>query len=285
MHTGVTYRKNIPYLGADEALEIANSGLATDMVSVIIFASMHAYGVIGSQMVINRSVTDELHESDIGSTVHFADIPWPAQSLEMFFEDPALPTLLVTYMNVSDMEGIGIKTSAVSKRYSKDQRVIRICAFPSYPEGAGNVISYSPEDMDGFVHDRHTSVLQLQGGACLTESDESDMREFAILVFKVLAYCAVPRCTPKAGTRKDLKFGGKAGVKNRPERPILRVVSLPPHIHAEAHAKGSGSKRTFMGRRGHFHFYRHARFTNKRGTFDYFPAVKVGQTRTLFKVR
>ena len=119
------------------------------------------------------------------------------------------------------------------------------------------------------------------------------MRDFARLIFKVLVYAAVPRCRPAKSSQIDLHYGrsqihpqSKPGFKGRPVTPIYRVVSLPAHVHQAAHdGEGDGGNRRFLGRRGHFHYYRHKRFTHRQGTFDYFPEITAESVKTIYKVR
>lgn len=284
-----TYAKNIPYVSAEAAKMYLNSGGASDSVSCIAAAAQFLQQKIGSQMVVAKSVTDELRNTDMLSTVSFSDVPWPSQSLEVFFEDPSMPTVLVNYVNANDVRSHGILVATKGSRYTPEQKLIRICLY-----GAGKgmrrymclAVSYSPQDMDMFARKSSVDVeYQLVGSNALSEDEQEDMREIAVWLFKVLVYCAVPRCVPKPVSKRELHYGGKPGVLGRPVRPILRVVSLPAHVHEEAHsANGKGRSRLFLGRRGHFHYYRHDRFKNRKGTFDYFPEIKT-DVKTVYRVR
>ena len=284
------YTKNINYHDAGYLLKYANNGLSGDPIEAMVVACQYIQVTSGAQMVVASSVVDELELSDVSDSVRFADVPWPNQSLEFYFEQPNLPTLLVTCLTAREIEAHGIKTKT-GGRYTPDERLVRIFVFGGESGYECNAVSYSFADMDRFVRHDKSVAYQLQGTHALTESEENDMRRFAALIFKVLVYAAVPRCAPVKASRRDLHYGGKSGVRGRPVRPILRVVSLPPHIHSDAHKSdksesASDVKRKFLGRRGHFHFYRHDRFVNRKGQFDYFPAIQGAQNvKTVFKVR
>lgn len=81
------YTKNIEYVPAATALKWVNSGRMNDSIAVLAMAAMYLQGTRGAQMIVAKSVTDELDRTDMLSSVSFADVPWPAKSLEFYFDD------------------------------------------------------------------------------------------------------------------------------------------------------------------------------------------------------
>ena len=223
----------------------------------------------GSQYVVEKRVTDDLMLSDIRD-LHFSELPWPCRSLELYFEDPILPTLLIQRRALGTLER----------------------ELAKFPQGgiSGLELRGTEEEMDTFALDGHeVKPLESTMGpdpmeTTLSQEEHLGMKELALLAYKVMLYASIPELAPKQVGKGALHHGGKPDVKNRPRRPIYRVVDLPLQYRQSAERIEGTTTKEFNGRRGHFHHYRSARFVNRKGEHDYFPPI-YGPDGTLPRIR
>jgi hypothetical protein len=246
----------------------------------------------GIQYVVEKRVTDDLMLSDI-EDIHFSELPWPSRSMEFYFEDPAIPTMILQRRD----------TVHLKEELAKFPENIR--ALPVKGDGSSMVrmlvqelnapvavqLNLESGEMDAFALDGHSikpleSTLAPDPYEARLDADEHlGLKELALLAYKVMIYAAVPGLKPNQVGRNALHMGGRPGVKNRPQRQIFRVVDVPLQYREDPSRKPkSEGGKEFNGRRGHFHHYRSERFVNRKGTFDYFPPV-YGADGTLPKVR
>ena len=246
----------------------------------------------GTQYVVEKRVTDDLQLSDI-QDLHFSELPWPCRSLELYFEDPSLPTLLIQRRGLGSLQREMAKfpqggLAGVELRGTDEIMVRMLVQELNAPIAVQ--LNLPEDEMDTFALDGH-EVKSLEStmwpdpiSTALTQEEHLGMKELALLAYKVILYAAIPELAPKLVGRGALHHGGKPDVKNRPRRPIYRVVDLPLQYRESAERVAGTTTKEFNGRRGHFHHYRSARFVNRKGTFDYFPPV-YGADGTLPKTR
>jgi hypothetical protein len=285
--------KNIDYKGAPIPSKMA--GFILDLAqkaggssSVIEGISKTHYALNGSQMRVDQDVSADLLLTDM-SSVRLEEIPFPAKSIEFFFEDPELPTILVVRGKLLD--------------------ILRECKFgdmlaPPYPEGyEEESINFYTESSDGvgfafrarahnwneMIAADQEEIEDLKGSVAFTNTEWEYLRVMFNLCVKVLAYASIPHFAPRPINRKQMRHG-KPGVKGRPVRPSMRVVYLPEvsRENEPGQASHGDSKKKFLGRRGHMRYYRSPRYKHMRGKFQYIPPVlgPNGETpKALYKVR
>lgn len=251
--------------------------LATvDAGSYLRFATVLLQARFGAQLWITKEVSDDLQAADIDpDEIKFAEVAWPHDRLEVFFQDPTLPTLLVArFTNAS--QRVEIEKVAQHSAFSEGEpgdidpncQLIHVQAEDTF----GSVVSltYVAEDIDKFAagDDLPHVEKDYQGAStAMNQDEENELRRMTILFYKVLLLAGSEghsiRRTRDKPTRKE---GGKAGFKNRPNHERLIVEYLPRHLQdkrkdAETHMR----KHQFLGRRGHWRKYRSERYTNVRG--------------------
>ena len=239
----------------------------------------------GVNYVVEKRVSDDLLDASLGN-INFSNIPWPSNSIEMYFEDPAIPTLLIQKFTKEEIHATAGKFNMPTQGIIESMPSGEII-WSYVHSGKGYLhLSQTPDVLNGWVCG--VPVDSGTKGTCFKEApsaQENANRELLLLAYKVLLYAAVPQLAPSKVTSKSLRFGGKPGVKGRPDRPIYRVVDLPK-VYREGKVaqviKFAG--KVFRGRHGHFHHYRSDVFVNKQGTFEYWPPV-LGPDGTLPKIK
>jgi hypothetical protein len=217
-----------------------------------------AYRQWGAQIRVQKEVSDDMLQTDLGNTT-MDEIPWPAKAVEMFFEDPALPTLALAKLTVPEIEkmipGLTIAPHATNpSHWIYEPRVI-LCI---------NLVE-SIWDQVLFKDER----FHMEKATPLDNEEDQVLKEALRLAIKVFAYASLPRYKPVPVTEITKKMGGKPGFRDRPKRPALRVVYLPsvhtvlPETNHEP--TGQGKTHAFKGRRGFFRTFRHERYTVMRG--------------------
>jgi len=284
------YKKNIHYIyrpnaDPEEFRMVKTLGGSPGMASWII---QQAYRKVGSQMHVSKEVSDDLQATDFSSASKIENVPWIAPVVEVYFEDPLLPTILVmkshpTYLqewfpqlevNLESTEYI----SALMQEGSDELKAKMLS------------IQLKPSMYEAFLSE--AEVPDMQHGffsSALSQLDNSVMCYMLQLVLKVFAFSSIPAYKPVSITRKQMNKGGKPDVKGRPLRPAFRTAYLPKIISPSIHSDTNAS-REFHGRRGHIRWYNNERFVNKKGTWDFIqpvidPATGKYPIRTLFKVR
>jgi hypothetical protein len=98
---GGEYTKNIHYMWAHGA----NSGefqrvtALGGMPGQTQWVMTQAHYKVGVQMQVSKQVSDDLLASDFGPAAKIENVPWVSPVVELYFEDPKLPTMLVMKTN------------------------------------------------------------------------------------------------------------------------------------------------------------------------------------------
>jgi hypothetical protein len=216
----------------------------------------------GVVLIVDERVSRDLEISSIAGSL--ANLSWPAPSIEMRFQDPGLPSILLC----PDV-GRGTEEAAVAFCATDKDGA---CLSLALPERLWQ--DYIKGDVEPHMAHRVEEDIDLEAG------EAAAMRYLATLAIKVIAYSSVPQHKPvRIETRAEMK---EAGLHPKhvvvpthptyisPKRKAFVVRYLPrvirPHIE-----RGNGAKhRTFMGRAGHIRYF----------TSDYWKNVK-GQWRMI----
>jgi hypothetical protein len=234
----------------------------------------------GAQLWVSKEVSDDLQASDIDpAEIKFDEVEWPHHRLEVYFQDPAIPTLLVSSFTnaeqhalVEKMVGVAIPipdddhtTSYLHKRLMHVQAQDR--------EGNAASLTYTRPDVDKFLSGEVLPTFEDQVyiagvSAPLNQDETSDLRRFVLLFYKVLVLAGSDghstRRTREKPTRAE---GGKPGFKNRPSHERLIVEYLPRHrVERRKDAEAQGKKHQFLGRRGHWRKFHSDYFKNVQNT-------------------
>jgi hypothetical protein len=232
----------------------------------------------GAQMWVTKDVSDDLQAADLNpDDIKFEEIEWPAKRLEVFFEDPSIPSFLAAlFTNEEQRQDLGraingeadIVTIALDQ-VQMDKPLIHIQAEDE--EASMVSLTYTPEDVDKFAagddlpenDERPSSGWSVN----MSHDEEADLRQLTVLLFKVLLLASSEghsiRRTRDKPTRKQ---GGKPGFKNRPATDRLIVEYLPRHfVERRQAAEEEGNTHKFNGRRGHWRRFRSEKFVNMKG--------------------
>ena len=225
----------------------------------------------GAQMWVSKDVSDDLQAADLDpEEIRFEEVEWPSNRMEVYFEDPQVPTFLA--VNTCDKEHYAALTRLTKLKPEQDvvseERYISVIAADT--EDSVLSFTYETEEVDRFATGSTPDVAPGHSlvSARLEEDEVERFRQLTVLLFKVLLLASSEgheiRRTREKPTKKQ---GGKPGFKNRPTTDRLIVEYLPRH-HAErrkAAAKEAG-KHKFNGRRGHWRRFNSPFFVNKKGT-------------------
>lgn len=247
----------------------ASGGSPVDALSA---ALMACHESAGAQMMVEPDVLADLLESDIG-TACFGRVPWPAPVLEMVFAGAPVPSFLIGIPGADVMERAGVGFAAAGRR-SGEPAVILVAQGRDAAGPCAMTVRYTPAEMDDYAMGRAEAAVMGAEGLDGREADA--LRFLALLAYKVLAFCAVPALRPLPNAAWTRRSGGKPGFRNRPARPSLRVAYLPSaraDLTARREPREGARARSFLGRRGHLHWYRSERFVNRAGSFDFFPPI------------
>ena len=236
----------------------------------------------GVTYVVEKQVSDELLNSSVGN-VKFSDIMWPSTSIELYFEDLSIPSMLLQQVDDTVIKQMSGASGVKLDKASWGNGMASIWIFTQSNDRSLRSFQ-SEKNMNEWLMETNSEAESLQFDAQSTE-ESSALRELSMLAYKVLIYSAVTQLAPKRVHPLSLNHGGKPGVKGRPDRPIYRVVDLPKVYRESKQASvKKASTKAFRGRHGHFHHYRSDFFVNKQGTFEYWPPV-LGPDGTLPKIK
>lgn len=248
------------------------------------FAAQVAHVREGAQMWVSQEVLHDLMCSDI-DVMDMESVPWPADRLEMVFEDPTMPSFLFQRGSRQDLIDIYAKAAnidlshvGVSSPPGRDKNTVLV-----------DILAQTEDDMIASACLDWVEMLQFATGASahdidtsrpgnfeLNQDEETALRKLAVLGFKVLLFASSegfePRRTMEPPTRKQ---GGKPGFKGRPKTPRFIVEYLPGHITDKKAAARDATAfvHEFRGRRGHWRTFRSPRFVNKQGTRQFMAPV------------
>lgn len=248
----------------------------------------HMQRKYGVQAVVSKQVSDDLQFTDLDRSLDLENIPWLAESVEFYFEDPNLPTILVCYQALEAWEKEWNTTIAAHPDQPKHEKMLRIyCESASKnhthengkPMREASVVYLSADLIDKFFKDED----DLDAGDRSEYALEPDpkrtamLREVCLLAVKVMYFCS--QIAPQDATKNQLKHGGKAGVRGRPNRPIKRVVYLPRVAEEQQReAIELGGKHEFNGRRGTLRHLVSERYTKMKGKTIYVPPIRDPKT-------
>lgn len=272
------YVKELSYFGQPITAPVIKlaAGLGSPALASMLQEAFHRR--VGVQMRVQKEVSDDLALSDLGD-LQFGEIPWPASSIEFFFEDPELPTVLVSKGTVAEFEH-----SIPGGVFLEGDRADRITCRMETKDGVSMVLNlkehiWKQVFTDGeYVPMADVGLSDLPGAStALDRSEDAVLREMLRLTVKVCAYATLPRYKPEPVNEVTRRMGGKVGWRNRPKRPAVRVVYMPS-VHSErpgdAGSPETGGKRNYSGHRGYFRVFRHDRYINMKGKRIFVPPMR-----------
>lgn len=263
------YKKNIYYTyepGAN-ANEYEFSRAVGGTPGAVFWQIVQTYYKAGIQMQVSKTVSDDLLDCDF-KDAHIENIPWMAPAIELYFEDPYLPTILVGKITPTELAKlfphIDITLKApeyISAAMQSGQGI----------ESSVQTLQLRPEMYKDFLEEGKVAPMVDTGifSLAATSLDNRMMSYMLHLALKVFAFASIERYKPTLLTRKQMIFGGKPGVHNRPEKKSVRVHYLPKIVYQRnKNAEPSGETREFHGRRRHIRWYHSDRYVNKKGHWD-----------------
>lgn len=289
--TAGVYKKNINFIFKDyiDIEEFQNTKMLGGSPAMSAYMIQQCHRKIGVQMQVTKQVSDDLIATDFAAASSVENVPWPNRVIELYFEDPLLPTILVMKISPEELQRLfpEIEIALKSEEY--------ITALMQ--EGGGwetsqlLSVQLRPDMYEEFLSTGETEKMETGiFSHNLSEKDNCSMSFMLNLALKVLAFASIPTYKPINITRKQMTFGGKPDVKGRPNRPSFRLDYLPKIIYAAKPIEKIGDHRDFRGRRGFIRWYEHERFVAKKGTWDFIQPVKDPHTgkypeRKVIKVR
>ncbi len=249
----------------------------------------------GVQVIVSKEVSDQMENTDLSADLDLREVPWLGECSEVYFEDPMIPTLLVSYQSISDFEGLWDGLDIVDyNNVGKDTKCLRcLMEQPHTNRGRSKHVReantlYLPQNMMNSYFKDKEDCHSGSSPFLMTEEEHDVMRRLVLMAIKVMYFASHSHYTEP--TRKQLRKGGKDGVKNRPKRPSKRVEYLPRfRAQAQDDAQAEEGKKRFLGRRGVFRVLRSPKFTRKRGQTIYVPPIPNPETgeypKKVFKVR
>lgn len=286
-----TYKKNIHYTFRKDAdprefAMVKSLAGSPGMCAWMIQQCHHRAGV---QMHVSKEVSDDLQATDFSDAAKIENVPWISPVVELYFEDPILPTLLVMKTHPDQiqswlpqievgLEGCEFITGLMQEGSNEmESKFLSVQLKPSM---------YEDFLQDAVVPDMGSGLLSTG----LSEQDNSAMCYMIHLALKVFAFASIPIYKPVPIGRKQMTHGGKPDVKGRPVRPAFRASYLPTVIHKSINVDNSGEFREFRGRRGHIRWYHDERYVYRKDTWDFMQPVRDPHTgkyppAKTFKVR
>lgn len=280
------YQKNIHYIfergaKADEFAMIKTLAGSPGMSAWMI---QQAYYKTGVQLQVQKAVSDDLLFSDFSKVAKIEDIHWPAPVVEVFFEDYALPTILLMKYKPDDLQKLlpQIEIGLKSEEY-----ITGLMQEGSDPIN-GKLLSLQ------LKSDMYNKFLQT--GECeemdtgpmsypLSATDNCAMSFMLHLALKVFTFASIPVFKPVPIARKQMIYGGKSGIKDRPEKPSFRVQYLPKIITLKKKAEEKVRHIQFKGRRGHIRFFSSEKFVNKKGTWIFVEPLRNPLTKSYPEIK
>jgi hypothetical protein len=268
------YKKNIHYMfspNADPAefAYVKKMGASPAMSAWMIQQSHRKAGV---QMQVAKAVSNDLMSSDFSTAAKIENVPWAAPVIEVYFEDPLLPTILLMKTDPTQLQ---VWFPEIDCGKLQGEYITGLMQEGS-GEFTGKLLSLQlkPDMYDVFLATGHTTKMDTGlFSSELTEQDNCSMAFMVHLALKVFVFASMPAYKPKSIVRKQMTFGGKPDVKGRPNRPSFHVVYAPKVIYPKHESNLSASGKAFLGRRGHMHWYLHERFVNRKGSWDFMAPI------------
>jgi len=285
------YKKNIHYVFQEKINmdEFRMANILSGFPGASSWIIQQAYRKIGSQMQVSKEVSHDLEHTDFGEASEIENINWVSKVIEVYFEDPRLPTILIANLNKEDLN----KLFPELEVEETCQNIIALMQEGSDQKtGAHLNLQLHPGMYKDFIETGECPSMN-NGifSSPHTPSDNASICYMLHLALKVLVFAYIPKFKPNTiNSKKEMKIGGKPGVKGRPNRPALKVIYLPK-VYNEKHSFSllNSKNKEFLGRRGFIRFYRDNRWTFKKGTWDFIAPVKNPKTGkypiSLYRVR
>lgn len=268
----MNFMKNLPYQKFDNpqvhedlkqlAIQWATYNHPLARQAIIYAMTLYMQSLRGTQLVVSRELSDELAQTDLQNfTADDLVIMWP--SMEIYFEDPALPTIA---WFVKDKEYADSCTKYLGMPYElacEDH-----FGFEWYDTlGTGYTCQLGRSLLNAWMAGGDIPTMK---GMIPNDPEEAALqKKLFMLLAKLFIYCSLPQYRPQAVSRKQLHHGGKAGVHNRPKRPVYIVTVPAVKYQPKARVSASSGKEVVPHRRrGYLRKLVSERFLpNKRGTF------------------
>jgi len=277
--------KEMPF---NKRFEIFSESIKTDNITV--FLGMYKQYKKGIQLFIEKNVTDELINTDL-KDIRFEEINFPASSVELYFEDRKFPTIIfqnysglenpfiykkdaknvakLFNVNVDELEKIAYQMEKSLEKPFKD-RCNKIGQNINFIDGAIMIYSAVDESNNECFYRINFLSEEINKWICngysinsnLNQYEKEYQKDLYKLCCKVFLYISIPQYKAIPITKKQLKKEGKPCVKNRPNRPISKVIYVPSVINIDKINKSTknGDMKKPHFRRGHFRMLRNERF-------------------------
>lgn len=227
------YKKNIHYIFKEGANpeEFRMAKALAGSPGMANWVIQQAHRIVGVQMQVAKDVSTDLVATDFGDAANIENIPWPAPVVELYFEDPLLPTILLMKSTPDQLRNwfpqleIGIE---------EPHYITALMQEGNDPETSTQLsLQLNPSMYESFLM-RGEAVEMAVGlfSARLSDQDNFAMAYMLNLALKVFVFASIPEYRAKPITTKDMtrKFGGKPNVQGRPARPTVRLEYLPKVI-------------------------------------------------------
>jgi hypothetical protein len=268
------FTKNPHYFPADF---LGNKDLPRQLVAqrddVSVFAWMLKAGYLfeGVQVRIDKSLTVEFIHVDFPKNLTIEDVPYPARFMEVFFEDPNLPTLLLGRLDSNTPKG-GLDLPSYGIVLPEVTLVAALEEEDTNGAPMLCVINLNVKDWEAVMSGEVLEDMDM--GIPLEEGESKALLSLVSLAVQSFMYASIEGYGPVEVSRKQMRGGGKPGVKLRPARKSLRIARQ--HVLEGESIPTGRSVRPHI-RKGHFRFFKSERYTEKvRGTFAYIAPVFVG---------
>jgi len=259
--------KNITYPNLDDLIVmVGEQVLISPKMQEMSEEQQHAYKLMflqktrGSQLFIKKEVTDELSKTDIHD-IQFKDINFVFDTAELFFEDANISTIIMSSFfdkknKKNIIRGISLLWTTKNKDGFENAEIV-IYSENQFNKAMANN-NYSPDLYNAMEPEYRVEYTQ-------DEIIESKTRvvQYIRLVAKVLLFISIPEYKAIPITKKDIKRQCKPGVKNRPNRPMFKVIYVPSIININKqnnHLEKTGKNKVPHMRRGHFMMLRDERY-------------------------
>lgn len=210
----------------------------------------------GVQWVVPSGLVSELAQVDLDGLT-FEDVPWPATSIEFFFEDKDTPTILLQ-----------VKIKGLNLDQPKSE--LFLMYYPHPLKDDPQAVAVEEDELQQFFRTGTTDYLKMVTDAVPGKLDVHQSAAYLVSCLKLLLLAGTPQYAPQKVNRKELAHGGRAGVNNRPKRPVYRFLTLPHIVGLSERSEGHfGVSVVPHFRRGHFRMLRNERYTQKRGQIVY----------------
>ncbi len=267
------FRKNIEFLPEETHLVYKDNV----MMNVLFLQDVHRK--VGVQMQVAKEVSDDLLNTDFTGTIEPSEVPFPAESIEVYFEDPELPSCVLSHINIARVRKLLPNTKIVGDP-EECYAILTQCKrgnetpTPSAHKPVGSFFIFIAPDKQHWNEFVTSAIMHIQQDSEAFSQEENDsLRELTVLALKVLIFATTPVCKTTPIGRKQMHHGGKPEVNGRPKTPSNTIQYMPKVVRVAA-PNSSGERHEFRGRCGVIRWYRHERFVNRRGSWDYIAPIK-----------